>query len=381
MEIFPIIIIVICTLSLYVRLRLTESTRLDKILSLVTGVVLLQTIHIYIVNTYFPNSLYLDALLPYRLLYPPLIYFTVKLSSQKERGGLEKYIIFHLIPIFIFLLIFVILSFSQILRDLYGVFIFKMLLLVEITSIFFYSIWSVLILYKSQKSDRRQSRMRIAIEIAIMLMVLKGSFSLIRFFEFLYKEDIVLDRHGQYSLIFLLLLAVLLYVITMEKEIISDNSKVVRHNKDHSYSIPPIEVTKKVENHLIDSHDNSHDSFIDHAEEVNVLLQKLQDLTDANWFLNSTIDLQTLANATHTSPALISEVLNLKLGVNFNTYVNNIRIKYVVDALKEQVKDDQILSIEELYIQAGFNSKSTFNRHFKRVMGQTPRKFISTIRN
>src|SRR5690625_4311914 len=146
MEIFPIIIIVICTLSLYVRLRLTESTRLDKILSLVTGVVLLQTIHIYIVNTYFPNSLYLDALLPYRLLYPPLIYFTVKLSSQKERGELEKYIIFHLIKIFIFLLIFIIISFSQLLILFYVFFIFFMFFFFIIFLYIYYYILNLFII-------------------------------------------------------------------------------------------------------------------------------------------------------------------------------------------------------------------------------------------
>lgn len=378
MEIFAIIIIVICLLSLYVRVRLTESTRLDKILSLVTGVVLFQTIHIYIVNKYFSNNLYLDALMPYRLLYPPLLYFTVKLSSQKERGELKKYILFHLIPIFIFLLIYVVLSFSQILRDLYSVFIFKMLLLVEITSIFFYSIWSVLILYKTLNNNMRKIHLRIAVEIAIMILLLKGSLSLVRSFEFLVKQAMNLERYNNHRLVFLLMIALLLYAITIEKLII--NTKSFKQPKSRVFAhTSEVETTQS---HLETSNASpTKTPLITNSEETKQLLVKLKDLKDENWFLNPNIDLQSLSNATNTTATFISEVLNLELGISFNTYINNIRIKYVVDALKEQVKDDQILSIEELYIQAGFNSKSTFNRHFKRVMGQTPTKFISTIRN
>lgn len=201
---------------------------------------------------------------------------------------------------------------------------------------------------------------------------------MVRFFEFRYKQDIILERFSLYSLAFLFLIAVLLYIITIEEIIVNKNSKFIARNKE-LLSNKFIKVETSLYHLEKSTISTPRAPLVTNSEETKQLLVKLKDLKDANWFLNPDIDLQSLADATKTNATFISEVLNLELGVNFNTYVNDIRIKYVVESMRKQTKKDASLSIEEFYIQAGFKSKSTFNRHFKRTMNQTPTQFIDSL--
>lgn len=63
----------------------------------------------------------------------------------------------------------------------------------------------------------------------------------------------------------------------------------------------------------------------------------------------------------------VSRAINDATGGNVSQYVNGLRVEAACDMLKET--DQTILAI--LY-EAGFNTKSNFNREFVRVMGKTP---------
>ena len=59
--------------------------------------------------------------------------------------------------------------------------------------------------------------------------------------------------------------------------------------------------------------------------------------------------------------------------MNFNEFVNLHRI----NEAKRLLADTQLfnLSINEIYTQAGFNSKSAFHRFFSRLVGVSPTEF------
>jgi AraC-like DNA-binding protein len=66
----------------------------------------------------------------------------------------------------------------------------------------------------------------------------------------------------------------------------------------------------------------------------------------------------------------VSQVLSTRLGRNFYTFINEARIEEVKSALAATDR-----SVLDLALEAGFQSKSTFNAAFRKSTGMTPREF------
>lgn len=89
---------------------------------------------------------------------------------------------------------------------------------------------------------------------------------------------------------------------------------------------------------------------------------------------NSTnaLSLDILEKELHISKYYISHVMNNKLHMGFNEYVNSIRVSHACKYLK---KTD--LSITEISDIVGFNTMRTFNRAFYKQLGITPSEYRS----
>ena len=83
------------------------------------------------------------------------------------------------------------------------------------------------------------------------------------------------------------------------------------------------------------------------------------------------ISLQTVAGRLGVSPHQLSELLNDRIRMNFNTFVNHYRIEEAKRRLREE-PGETVLSIA---FRVGFNSRSTFNATFLNLTGTTPSKF------
>ena len=82
-----------------------------------------------------------------------------------------------------------------------------------------------------------------------------------------------------------------------------------------------------------------------------------------------------LAIITGENPSYISEAIKRYSGCNFLSFVN----KYRVMEAKKMISDPAYshYSLVSIGMEAGFNSKSTFNRVFKKEMGITPSEYQS----
>lgn len=88
------------------------------------------------------------------------------------------------------------------------------------------------------------------------------------------------------------------------------------------------------------------------------------------WYTEPRLSRADLARRCSMSENALSQALNLGLGMNFNRFINAVRIEAVQDALAEGADD-----ILGLALDVGFNSKATFNRVFKEHVGLTPTAF------
>ena len=90
-------------------------------------------------------------------------------------------------------------------------------------------------------------------------------------------------------------------------------------------------------------------------------------------YLDHAMKQSTLAKSLDMSIHLFSEVLNVCFEKNFNNFMN----LYRVDEAKQLIKDPAYSHYKILAIgyEAGFPSKTSFNRIFKQLVGQTPSEY------
>jgi len=105
---------------------------------------------------------------------------------------------------------------------------------------------------------------------------------------------------------------------------------------------------------------------------------KLKNLMDSKKpFLNPNLTLLQLASELDISTHYLSQIINEKFNLNFFDYINQFRVEEV----KLKINDLKFESYSFLGIafDFGFNSKSAFNRIFKKFTNQTPSQYKSAV--
>lgn len=87
-------------------------------------------------------------------------------------------------------------------------------------------------------------------------------------------------------------------------------------------------------------------------------------------FLNKVLSLHMLARELNTNRSYLSSCINYCSDGNFNQWVNNYRIRYVLEHIHST------RNISELADDAGFLSLETFYRNFKRYTNLTPSQYL-----
>lgn len=103
-------------------------------------------------------------------------------------------------------------------------------------------------------------------------------------------------------------------------------------------------------------------------------LKKLLSYMETNKpFLDGDLTIHGLSDKTGIARHHITQVLNEKYKRNFFTFVNEYRVKEVMERFSEpKFNNYTILAIA---LDAGFNSKTTFNSFFKNQTGLTPSEY------
>ncbi|CAN5544730.1 hypothetical protein BH10BAC4_BH10BAC4_16120 [soil metagenome] len=95
-------------------------------------------------------------------------------------------------------------------------------------------------------------------------------------------------------------------------------------------------------------------------------------------YTNPKLNLVELATRLDLPPYVLSRIINTGSGKNFFDFVNGYRI----DEFKRRVDDPQFRNHTLLSIafDVGFNSKTAFNRSFKKITNQTPSSYFNKIK-
>lgn len=101
------------------------------------------------------------------------------------------------------------------------------------------------------------------------------------------------------------------------------------------------------------------------------IIKRMQSLA---WYKNPLLTLTDMAKELDTTSKAVSQAINRGTGLNFNDFCNKYRVESVIEEFnQDKHKQHTLLGIA---LSCGFNSKSTFNRAFKKHTGVTPKSFL-----
>ncbi|WP_452602993.1 helix-turn-helix domain-containing protein [Pontimicrobium sp. MEBiC06410] len=113
-------------------------------------------------------------------------------------------------------------------------------------------------------------------------------------------------------------------------------------------------------------------------KKVEEILVKLTKLEEKAYFLRQDCTLHNMAKRLKTNTTYLSKVINTHLGKSFSTYVNDLRINYVIIELKNN-KRLRSYSVKAIAEEMGYKNANIFSRYFKEITGITPSVYIKKI--
>ena len=111
-------------------------------------------------------------------------------------------------------------------------------------------------------------------------------------------------------------------------------------------------------------------------EDIQTLKEELEHVMQTKKpYLNKKLLKSELAELLGVNDPEMARLLNEGVGMNFFEFVNYYRIKEFIELVEsKKFKNFTFMAIAN---EAGFNSKSTFNKAFKGIMGKTPRQYFA----
>jgi len=131
--------------------------------------------------------------------------------------------------------------------------------------------------------------------------------------------------------------------------------------------------SSKPESNLLNFEIKKITETIENKEDV---LKLIEFMKKEKPYLENKLTIAQLADKLNWQPYYLSKILNENMNQNFYEFVNHYR----VEEFKIRLNQNKNYTILAIAIDCGFNSKSSFNRIFKELCGQTPSDYknIST---
>lgn len=100
------------------------------------------------------------------------------------------------------------------------------------------------------------------------------------------------------------------------------------------------------------------------------------NVAQSGWWRDETLNLAQLANRLGASPRTVSRVLRNGSGENFRSFIGRIRVEAVCTEFETA---PETISILDIALSCGFNSKASFNRVFLHHKGVSPSTYRAQI--
>lgn len=93
-------------------------------------------------------------------------------------------------------------------------------------------------------------------------------------------------------------------------------------------------------------------------------------------YLDATLSRNTLARDLSTNIRYITLAIKQETGCSFTQYNNNYRVARAITLMREKNANH---SVQQIALQCGYTTVSSFYRNFKSVTGQTPAAYLERL--
>lgn len=114
--------------------------------------------------------------------------------------------------------------------------------------------------------------------------------------------------------------------------------------------------------------------------QINKILKALDKFEKGRGYRQSKISLAVLADKLDSNTRYVAAVILHYKGINHTTYLNDLRIKYVIEMLHSDAHFKKY-SIKELAKSAGFATSNHFSNEFRNRAGMLPSDYIKSMSN
>lgn len=112
--------------------------------------------------------------------------------------------------------------------------------------------------------------------------------------------------------------------------------------------------------------------------QLNAQIDRLKNyMTAEEPYLDATITIQKLARQLKIPARDLSVLINHHLGQHFFEFISSYRIKKAIQIIENPA--NKALTFQEILYEVGYNSKSPFNKAFKKHTGQTPTAYKASL--
>jgi len=135
------------------------------------------------------------------------------------------------------------------------------------------------------------------------------------------------------------------------------------------YKFGVVQERKKIRNYSIENKSK----YAPVKQKNEHIIQIENRLVNQKGFLDPSVTLDKIAEELHLSKSHLSRIFNAEMQISFPDYLNKLRVEEAKSHL--QNPDFANYTLIAIGLEAGFNSKTTFNNVFKKVTGMTPSDF------
>ena len=106
---------------------------------------------------------------------------------------------------------------------------------------------------------------------------------------------------------------------------------------------------------------------------MQIMRQMNQIMENQQRFLQPGYNIGLFAAELKVPSYQLSAILNQKIGINFNDYLNRYRIRYCIDMINEGTSSN--FNLKGISAKCGFHNRNTFTAAFKKFTGRTPSEY------
>ncbi len=189
------------------------------------------------------------------------------------------------------------------------------------------------------------------------------------------KEDIINELKVQNNRSYYIIILASLIIIFITVFLFSSYKKNKRYKKHFDDLMLSTTNEVKKNNNQVKEENGSISISKDVVETI---LKALNEFEKNQEFLEINITSGILAKKINTNSKYLTKTIKYYRDKNFTNYVNDLRIVYIIDRLKEDHKL-QNYTIKALATEAGFNSSEVFSKSFFKRTGIYPSYFIKKL--